>query len=372
MDSIHSYGGREPLTILFVITTLGLGGAERQVVLLAEELTRRGHRIGIVSLLPIGLLGRLGDSGSFAVFSLGMRRAIPDPRAIGRLRRIVQEFRPDVVHSHMIHANILARVAVGGMPSRPLVCTAHSTDEGRGWRVAAYRLTHGRAALTTNVSRAGVHHFEVSGAVPPGAMIPMPNGVRVPSSFPRHGSPDGRPFRWVCIARCVPEKGLDVLLHSLVGRERELGHLTVVGDGPLRGQLEALANSLGLGRYVTWAGADPAVAPFLAAADGLVLASRLEGFPMVILEAGAAGLPVVATDVGGIGEALAGGRGIVVAPEDHRALADGMRTMERLGAGARHEMALRWYHAVKAEFAIEVVAARWIGVYHACLARRQA
>ena len=125
--------------ILYLITATGVGGGERQVVDLATELVRRGGRVLLISMTPIGSLGRDAIRNGVAVKSLNMTPGWPNAVALWRFRRIVQSFRPDVVHAHMFHASIFARVSrlLFRMPA--LVCSAHTTYEGGAWRIFLYR-----------------------------------------------------------------------------------------------------------------------------------------------------------------------------------------------------------------------------------------
>ncbi len=357
------------LGISLVVTSLDIGGAERQVALLAKAYHELGHRVEVVSLLSPGAVARQLQATDIAVRTLEMRRGRPNPLALYRLRRHLRAFAPDIVHSHMIHANILTRIARPIRSQFPLVCTAHSTDEGGGWRIVAYRITHNRADLTTNVSDAGVAAFERRGAVPRGGMIALPNGVAVREAPPRCGT---RPLRWVCVARLTHVKGLDLLLRAVALRRRDgiAEMLTIVGGGPLRHELEELSKSLGVADLVSFVGEVEDPTPFYDQSDALIVSSRMEGFPMVLLEAAGARLPIVATAVGGISDALAGNRGIIVAPGDAEAIADGMCQLGRMPPHDRDSMAVRWRQFVSEHYGIDVVAPRWISIYRGLIAER--
>ncbi len=134
MIQIQDQGSRSPGRVLFVITTLALGGAETQVASLATELRARGWRVAIACLIePTAHWGRLEEKG-IKVHSLGMRKGVPDPRALLRFRALVHRFKPDLVHSHMFHANLFARMARLFCCFPALICTAHNlreTSKGR-------------------------------------------------------------------------------------------------------------------------------------------------------------------------------------------------------------------------------------------------
>ena len=131
----------------------------------------------VVSLRePEAFVQELTDAG-VQVVSLGMRKGVADFRGVVRLARAVHEFRPNVVHSHMVHANLLSRVTRLFCRMPVLVCTAHNTIEGGRWREWMYRLTDGLADVTTNVSRAAVERYIRIGAAPAGRIRWLPDGV---------------------------------------------------------------------------------------------------------------------------------------------------------------------------------------------------
>src|SRR5690606_38017537 len=100
------------------------------------------------------------------VVDLGMKRGLPDPRAIGRLAAVLRELRPAIVHAHMFHATLLTRLTRLIAPVPVLITSAHNTHEGAYWRILAYRLTHRLSDLTTNVSDAAVKRLVRLGGVP--------------------------------------------------------------------------------------------------------------------------------------------------------------------------------------------------------------
>ncbi|TVR96865.1 MAG: glycosyl transferase family 1, partial [Trueperaceae bacterium] len=179
MRSAHAAPRRR---IMLVTTTLMRGGAETQVFLLARSFARRGHAVHVVSMRPPeAYQDDLRELG-IAFTNLRMRSGMPDPRGMLRLSRAVRAWRPDVVHSHMVHANLLARLTRILAPMPVLVTTAHNLTEGARWRELAYRYTDRLATLSTNVCQAAVDRFVAVGAVPEGRMRFVPNGLE-PAAF---------------------------------------------------------------------------------------------------------------------------------------------------------------------------------------------
>ena len=202
-------------------------------------------------------------------------------------------------------------------------------------------------AVSTEVAQALTREFDI-----PAELIEIvPNGVRMPR--PTQGlrertratwGVDQASRVWLCVARLEPEKGIDVLLQAWKLLPAPRPRLVIVGDGSLRTALEQAARELGLEGDVCFAGPSPDARSLYQAADGFVLCSRKEGMPVTLLEAMAAGLPCVVTDVGGVQEATERGQAARVVPaEDARAFADAVAGLERERDQARvlGERALR-------------------------------
>jgi glycosyltransferase involved in cell wall biosynthesis len=149
--------------------------------------------------------------------------------------------------------------------------------------------------------------------------------------------------------------------------------LLVFGAGPLKAELIQLAAQLGLGQRVCFAGFDPNVTRWMQAADGYVLSSRYEGLPMVLLEAGACGLPAVATDVPGTREVIVDGDTGWLAPAgDPERLATAMRGLMRTPLKSRQLMGMRARQRVVERFSLEAVLDRWEQLYAELLERKNA
>ena len=367
-------------SLMLVTTWLTRAGAETQVRDLACEHARRGARVVVVSMRdPEVFVQELTDAG-VQVISLGMPKGVADPRGVIRLARAVHRFRPDVVHSHMVHANILARVTRLFCRMPVLVCTAHNVDEGGRWRERMYRLTDRLADLTTNVSKAGVERYLRVGAAPAGRMRWVPNGIDV-GRFERGpatrdavrtalGVADA--FVFLAVGRLEPAKGFDVLVRaipSVVLAHPDAAFL-FAGDGSQRQALEESAHVLPNVRFL---GVRDDIPDLMAAADALVLPSRWEGLPMVLLEAASAGLPVVATDVGGNAEVVVNQEtGFLVPPDDAEALSAAMIRIAGLPPEDRHAMAMNARRVVQERYSLGAVVDMWAELYAACADRGRA
>ena len=370
------------MRILFLSTSMGMGGADSQLLSAAQELRSRGHEVLIVSLTPLGPMGLQARSAGLPTESLDMRRGFPDPRGLWRLARLVRKWRPDVVHSHMVHANLMARVLRLVAPVPALVSTIHNIDEGGRLRMAAYRLTNGLVDHMTIVSQAAFDRFVAEGIVPKEILRVVPNGVdtsRYRSLSPLAGESMrrslgiGREFVWLAVGRFEIAKDYPNMLRAFakVRKHQPQALLLLVGRGSLQAETEALARDLGLGGGVRFLGVRSDVPEVMSGADGYVMSSAWEGMPMVLLEAAAAALPIVATEVGGNREVVRDeGTGFLVPPGDPEALGLAMLRLSRLSEPERRAMGERGREHIRAHYDLARVAERWEDLYREVLARK--
>jgi len=315
----------DPIRVTHVVVSLAIGGLETVVVNLA---LRAGDRIRprVICLERLGpLAGRLVDRG-IDVECLGTPDT-PVMQSVRRLRRRLVEHDPDVLHTHNEKAHIHGALATLGLGRPALVHTRHGRWQvtTRPARLAnALALYRSRWVICVSDDAGGVARAE--GASPQRVKV-IRNGVDVV----RYGTQDyearAGSARAVTVARLAPVKDLATLLRAarLVHDLRRDFRLDVVGDGASRGELEQLSSALGLSEVVTFHGACEDPRPFLATATLFVQSSLSEGISLTLLEAMSAGLPIVATDVGGTREiVVAEHTGLLVPPQNPQALASGI------------------------------------------------
>jgi glycosyltransferase involved in cell wall biosynthesis len=277
-----------------------------------------------------------------------------DPLLLLRLARSLRSLRPDVVHTHLVHADIYGALATG---RAQLVSTKHNDDRFRlGPFRHVERLLARRAARVIAITEA-LHDFTVERVgLPPDKVTTIPYGLDGP---PRAWAPtelDLPPGKIVlAIARLVEQKGIDVAVRAMAGLDAAL---VVLGEGPERARLEALARDLNVRLVLPGRVGD--VASVLRRADVLVHPARWEGFGLALLEAMLAGLPVVASRVSSIPEIVVDGEtGLLVPPDDPTALAAALaRVLDdpgHYGAAGRTR--------ARAEFSVERMARRTLELY---------
>jgi len=370
-------------SIIFVVNTLTHGGAEIQVSRLAIGMRRRGWRVSVVAMVQPRALEDQLRAADVEVACLGMRPGVPNPVAILRLSRFIRARSPRVVHSHILHANLLSRVSRLTARMPVLVCTAHSLKEGSRLHELGYRYTDRWADLTTNVSQAAVDRYVAEGLAPAHRIRFVPNGVDL-RQFHHDGADRDRlrrelgvegKFVWLAVARLEASKDYPNLLRAfsraVSAKPAADPVLLLVGRGKLEATLRHLTETLGLSDRVRFMGVRDDVPSLMSAADAQVLSSSVEGMPLVLQEASATGLPVVATDVGGNNEVILDKiSGLIVPPNNSHALAEAMQQMMAMTPQQRTEMGRAGRNHVQSQYDIEGVLDRWENIYEELLAAK--
>jgi glycosyltransferase involved in cell wall biosynthesis len=349
-----------------------IGGAERQVILLAKGLHQRGWRVSVVALSGVGgdAAAELNASG-VTFLSLGMRKGLADPRGWMRFHRWLRRESPDVVHAHLPHAAWLARWSRLAAPMRVLVDTLHSSSTGAAGRRLGYRWSNWLPDRVTAVSRAVAEAHLFARMATVGKLVVLPNGVDAEAWRPNAavrtamrrelGLEDE--FLWVAVGRLDPVKDYPALLWAMVD-VHEPARLVIAGTGPLESEIRRLSKELGLERRVRFLGFEPDVRRWMQAADGFVLTSRWEGLPMALLEAAACALPAVATDVPGTREVIVHGlTGSLAVAGSAMALQEAMARMMQAPTQQRRAMGERARQLVLERFSLDLVLDRWEGLY---------
>jgi glycosyltransferase involved in cell wall biosynthesis len=347
-----------PVRVLLVIDSLEVGGAERLVVDLALALRRKGHGVTIACSVAGDLSSVLEREGVPVQPLLGqlVKRRLSAAYA-WRLRRLIRRERFDVVHAHVFASAAAAATATLGT-GVPLVITEHTEASWQGpsarW---ISRFIYSRAERIIAVSTPIRRRLIERDGVPTSIITVVPNAVP-PAPEDDHQSLrpaelPGRPVVGV-IARLQPEKGVATFLEaaSRVAPLLPETSFVIAGDGPLRRELEGLAEDLGLDGRVCFLGFRPDSPALMRSLEVLVVPSLTEGSPLVTLEALAAGVPVIASAVGGIPDQIRHDReGVLVSPGDAAALGEALLDLLRdsnrarnLGEAGRRRAAVEFDH----------------------------
>jgi glycosyltransferase involved in cell wall biosynthesis len=300
-----------------------VGGAQVHVRDLSSALLARGHHPVVLTGGTGPYIESLRTAGveAFSLESLSVPiNPFQDLRALRELRSLLRAIKPDLVSTHSSKAGILGRMAARSLRV-PVIFTAHGwafTPGVPSREAMVYRwIERAAAPLATKIIT--VSEFDRQLAISRGVassakVVTIHNGM---PDIPHHlrADPSRTPVRLAMVARFEPQKDHRTLLHALSGLLHEKWELDLIGDGPLLPQAKALSQELGLADRVRFLGQRTDVDAQLAETQVVLLISNWEGFPRSILEAMRAGLPVVASTVGGIAESVRDGENGFTVPQ---------------------------------------------------------
>ncbi len=369
------------MRIAYILTSLGMGGAEKQTVALAQRMTARGHAVVLLILRE-----RQKDEWPTPLevhYLETHKSALSLLRGLLRARSILREFRPDLLHSHTFPANMMARTLrlFGAAPA--VLSTIHNVYEGGPLRTWAYRLTDRLSIHITAVSRAAAERYVHIKAVPKHKCTVVTNAIDVAEFTPdparriatRNTLGAREDFIWLAAGRIVPAKDFPNLMHAFakVWPVYPRTQLWLVGEGSGSGRTEnfVVATPHGTLDRIRILGLRRDMPALLDAADAFVLSSAWEGMPLVVGEAMAMEKPVVATNVGGVQE-LSGDAGAMVPAKDPAALAEAMLAVMRLSPQQRQAQGGAARQRVAAQFSFATRTEEWEAFYRSLLGTRSA
>lgn len=365
------------LPIAFCITELEPGGAERNLMELATRLDPERFAAQVYCLAgppdnPV-LIERLQAHG-IPIHYLDASRSLSAPIALVKLTRLLRQQRPQIVQSFLFHANILGTLAARFSRVPHVLTGIRVAEHGRRSHIALARSTSRLVDRHVCVSSA-VADFMRNAGLPCEKLVVIPNGVDLvrfesataclPESL---GLPAGRQLL-LFVGRLDEQKGANRLLEILPGvfADHAECDLALVGDGPARPALERRAAQLGLAGRVHFLGWRAEIPEILKASQLLVLPSKWEGMPNVVLEAMAAGRAVVAFDVEGVAELLGPTGGPQIAERNSSAaFAAHLRSLLEKPA-LRNELGIQNQRRVKQHFTLEQMVSRYEQLYDSLL-----
>ncbi len=363
---VSERSARLPLRVCHLITDLDTGGAERSLVNLVTGMDRAQFSSDVVTLVEPGPMAQPLKEAGIPVTSLGMRRGRPTPRALWSLIHHLRATRPMILQTWLYHADLVGTAAaLVARPERLLWnvrCTdiTHAgTEKPMRWLVRLLAVLSGRPdAIIVNSQRGENDHMAIG--YRPKRWVNIPNGVDLERFHPRYGEQAALRTRLgLCpnavtiglVARYHPMKDVETFLRaaSFFRKSRADAQFVLCGDGFTDDNdtvMGTIAN-LGLDGHVVLLGRRPDMEAIYPVLDILTLCSIYgEGFPNVLCEAMACGVPCVATDIGDSADII-GDCGEIVPTRNHEALARGWQTLlerrsQDVGEFARSRVAARY------------------------------
>ena len=377
----RSDGTAAPLAVILV-TSLNFGGAEKQAVILANGLRERGWDVAMVTLLSTPAAAERSFAAGVSVRSLNLGSGRSLFGALRELTRLLRTRQPSALVTFMFHANVLGRIA-GRVASVPVIVSSvraeHFGGKMRDW---LERLTEPLACATvvnsTRVGEALVRRRVIARqrlAYVPNAVVwgdarspgPAATATRESLGIAPHE------FLWLAVGRLEAPKDYANLLRAarMLLAECPAAKIRIAGGGYQERELIRMRDALGLQDAVEFLGFRADVGDLLNAADAYVLCSAWESSPNSVLEAMAAGVPVVVTDVGGLSDLVADGRtGSLVPTGQPEALAAAMKALMNRSVQERGEMGLAARLAVQQTHSAPAVCDRWAALLAGAIASR--
>lgn len=312
------------MKVIFVLHSHRAGGAERHLLQLMQGLAAQGVECIFAGPLD-GWLGERLQAAGFRCEHIPYHGRY-DLLSLVRLVRLIRREKADLVHGHLTRGAFYAGWAAR-LAAVPNVATAHSTNAGKHFG-RADRIIAVSDAVGRFLAECGYPHKilrTVHHGVPDYAAQPLPSRAALRASLQLDDAPV-----LAMVARFLPAKGHDIALRALAMLNERSWTLVLAGalDTREAKQMQLLAEQLGIAARVRFAGHRDDVASIYGCADILLAPSRREALSLTLLEAAAFALPIVATDVGGIGEAVADGEtGLLVPTENPAALAQAIGTL---------------------------------------------
>jgi glycosyltransferase involved in cell wall biosynthesis len=359
--------------VVMLIPTLDRSGAEKQCTLLATGLPRDRFDVHVVALTRGGPYAADLAAAGIPVTVIGKRSKF-DPTSFWRLRAELKRLQPDVLHTWLFAANSYGRLCAGAVPKAKVVVSERCVDSWKaGWQLWLDRRLIARTDRLVGNSQSVVEFYRELG-VPPEKLVCIPNGIAVSASsvdvsdraallqelkLPTDAFVAG------FVGRLARQKRVEDLIWAVetLRQIRTRLHLVIVGDGPERDRLEEFVRSVHCTDHVRFTGHREDAARFLAAFDVFCLASSFEGMSNSLMEAMAAGLPVIASDIPANRELVVPDEtGFLVKLGDTvgfmqflRRLIDEPGLGERLGTAGRER--------IRAEFSVQRMVDRYASLY---------
>ncbi len=354
------------IRVMYVIWSLGLGGAEQVIINLIRGLDRDRFEPMVCCLNEEGAFADLVKARGVPVFAL-RKRPGPDLATVGKIQCLLKEHRVDILHGHLWGGNFWGRLAARTARTPVVVVTEHSVDVWKKWyHKAMDRFLAGWTDKVIVVSHKVKDFYRSEVGLPEDKLAVIYNGIPLPGDpcpTPRQqalkkelGVADGVPVI-ANIGRLVPAKAnhmfMEALRHLL--KEGARFQALIVGDGPLRQRLEEEGKDLVREGVLCFTGLRQDMSDILDITDIAALSSTREGFSIVVLECMAKGIPFVATNVGGNDEQIIDGQtGFLTEVNNPRALAAAMSRLVN-DASLRQEMGQKARDRLRRHFSLSVM-----------------
>ncbi len=368
--------------ILYLITGLNIGGAEVVLYNLTKKINKKAFEIVVVSIIPIGEIGKKIEKEGFKVLSLNAKFKY-NPLIFFRFLKILRKEKIDILHAHMFHANLLGRIA-GKMCRVPIIIsTIHNENFGGKTRELLICHTRLLGIKTVVISKKVGETMLKKRVVSKKEIVVIENGIDTEEFSPREddnikktrtslGIPKGIPV-FLSVGRIEEQKGYPCLIDALEILDRKGINfcMLILGEGREREKIENLVKEKKLNKKIYLLGNKKNVKEYLTASDMFIMPSFWEGLPLALLEAMASGLIVVATEAGGIpGVINDKENGFLVEPKNSEVLAEKIAYVLNLPEEERKRIENKARKAIRKRFSSEKMIKEYEKIYEKLLEKR--
>ncbi len=374
-------------TIFYIIDTMGVGGAETQLLRILPHLKTYDWDIRLITIKDKNVFREELESAGVNYSSLGYSSGyLAFIRNIRKLVAEINEFKSSdsvIIHSHIVSSNLFSRFLTMFLNGNTvLVNTVHNTNEGSALRYLTYRLTKNRVDYISAMSRAALDVHRTKKVSRTDRLHLVYNGIDLKFFQKKEHVREkmrkefkvNDDFVWLAVGNLSPQKNFTNLLKAwklLIQMPGRNARLYIVGEGVEKDKLQKHILENSLDDSVRLLGTRNDVQNLLNMADGYVMSSDWEGFPMVLLESAATQLPVVATDVGGNSEIIRdGSSGYICPPKNVHALSESMVKMMELPVDELEKMGRAGREHVRDNFSVETIAKQWNDIYESLLQQK--
>lgn len=351
------------MRILYIITGLRMGGAERITIDIANFMQEKGHEVAMAYLN--GENEHENINKEIILFPLKMKKnplGLID--ALNKASKFIKQWKPDIIHSQMFHANIFSRLLKIKRKTPKIICTEHSKYIGSNIRMFMYRITDFLSDLNTNVSKEALDYFIESKSFDRKKSYVMYNGINLKRFYKDDNiKKDKNYFTFINVGRLTEAKDQENLIeafYKLFTKYKDI-KLIIIGEGEKRECLTEKIKKYQLENNVLMPGIKTNIQYYYNICDCFVLSSAWEGFGIVIAEAMACKLPVIATNAGGCAEVV-NDDNFVVPTKNSNALSEKMEQVYLLSDKDRLLLGERNRKIAK-RFDIKSIAKQWEVIY---------
>lgn len=366
---------------LHIITSLSVGGAETMLLRLIKHKPDLVKSTIVISLTDNGEIGRILESMGVSVISLGMHNWSSIFKALFKLKKIIQNEKPDIIHTWMYHANILGGIAAFLAKNKNIIWSIRRSEFTRGESLSTYIVMRIGAMFSNVIPKAivcvaesGLKNHQNYG-YKSDSMIVIPNGFDL--EHLKHDPVVRKEIRKElniyddevvigCVGRFHESKGYEILIASsveVIKLNKKVRYLLIGRDLDQQNTiLMEWINKTGSSNHFLLAGEKHNVADYMSAMDIFCLSSITEGFPNVVGEAMASALPCVVTSVGDV-QKITGNNAILVQPKNKKLLSKGLCEMLNMDNEKRYRMGLRGRIKIEEEYPIKLICEKYYNLY---------